>query len=102
MTGGLDIRDFTWTSGDTQAVNLQAFSFNNGDLINSATKWRNRLANGSRSLYLAGKISGTGPDCYRLKYDTRTWVNMPSNSFTYRYGVANTQASSVYGVCTNV
>jgi|CXWL01.1.fsa_nt_gi hypothetical protein len=101
-SGAYDIRDFTWPNGDTQKVAMNAFLFSNGNEIWYFEAWRNRLATGSRALYLTDKFSGTTPACYRLRYDSRTWVPQPLGSANYARSVANSAGTGIYGTCTNV
>lgn len=100
VNGAYDIRDFTWNSGDTQKVDMFAFSFSSSDSLVWFEQWRNRLATGSRALYLTDNIS-IGAACARLVYDTRTWVLAPPASANYARSTANSPSTGIYGTCYN-
>ena len=100
--GAYNIIDVTWNSGDTGAFYMFGAtpSFSSGDEVAWFDQWRNRLATSSRSLYLFSPVSGT-TSCYRLPYDSRTWVAQPWGSANFRYSSANTPTYSGYGTCVN-
>jgi hypothetical protein len=100
--GAFNIFDVTWNTGDTGPFFMAPDTprFASGDTIDFFNLWRNRLATSSRALYLTG--SSFPVACYRLVWDSRTWVTHPVGSANYPYSVANSPTFSGYGTCTNV
>jgi hypothetical protein len=99
--GSFEIRDWTWTGSDTAGVALLGCCFNfTGDRYQDFTLWRNRLATGSRALYITDSIVG-GTPCWRLKFDSRTWVSAPTGHSNFTQLHANTAGAGVYGSCLN-
>lgn len=100
--GAYDIVDFTWNAGDVGKAPMNAtFPFAvSGDQVWWFDQWRNRLATGSRALYLTNNFGG-GSACARLVYDSRTWVTHPPGSANYANSVANSAGTGIYGTCYN-
>jgi hypothetical protein len=101
--GSWEIRHFTWLSGDTQPVLITTTYFNNAYSIRDDFEgWRNRFASGSRAFYLGLRQSSLVPACYRLKYDSRTWVGNPTGSAFYNAATSDSPNASQWGSCVNV
>jgi hypothetical protein len=107
LAGGLYILDFTWAQTSSSPLvydtapafmNNYTFAGGSGQTTKFFDLWRNRLATGSRSLFIYDNAVG-GSACIKLKYDTRTWVNQPNGSANYARTAANSASSGAYGTC---